>query len=107
MALREATTFAAFYSIEGDERFELGSVPIGKPISNTRIYVLDELQQPVSPGVVGEAYIGGDGLMRGHLNDTQLTRYRLVPNPFSQRQRPSSTEPETSFAIAVMATSNS
>ncbi len=57
-------------------------------VRNTRIYVLDELQQPVSGDGMGEAYIGGDGLMRGYLNDTQLTCDRLVqiPGPRAETQ---------------------
>lgn len=78
----ESTTFTTFHPVASVPN-HASSVPIGRPIANTSVYVLDGAMQPVPVGVVGELYIGGDGLARGYLHDAALTAERFVPHPFA------------------------
>ena len=64
-----------------------GTVPVGRPIANTRCHVLDACMQPVPVGVVGEIYIGGAGVAIGYLNQPELTRERFVADPFQPGDR--------------------
>ncbi len=61
------------------------SVPIGRPIANTQVYILDHYQRPVPIGVPGELYIGGAGLATGYLNQPALTAQKFIRNPFDSR----------------------
>jgi len=61
----------------------VGSVPIGRPIAGTYVYILDKQGEPVPTGVVGEIYAGGDGLARGYLNAPKLTNERFIADSFS------------------------
>jgi arthrofactin-type cyclic lipopeptide synthetase B len=75
----EATTFSTTYEIKALGK---GGIPIGRPIGNSRAYVLDARQQPVPLGVVGELYIGGAGVAKGYLNQPQLTAEKFIVDPF-------------------------
>ncbi|MGB8509396.1 MAG: amino acid adenylation domain-containing protein, partial [Pyrinomonadaceae bacterium] len=77
----ENTTFTCCHRIEDDARLD-SSIPIGHPIANTRVFILDKMQQLVPAGVTGELCVGGDGLARGYLNDAGLTAEKFIPNPF-------------------------
>ncbi|MDF5712485.1 MAG: non-ribosomal peptide synthase/polyketide synthase [Rhizonema sp. NSF051] len=78
----ENATFSSWYLVQ-DVPEGATTIPIGEPISNTQIYLLDSQQQPVGIGVPGELYIGGDGLAREYLNRTELTQEKFIPDPFS------------------------
>ena len=60
------------------------SPPIGVPLANTEVYVLDEFLQPMPEGVTGELLIGGMGVSRGYLNRSEMTQQRFIPNPFGE-----------------------
>jgi amino acid adenylation domain-containing protein len=60
------------------------NLPIGRPVANTQLYILDSLLQPVPIGVAGELYVGGVGVGRGYLNNPELTQLSFIPNPFAQ-----------------------
>ena len=80
----EATICASLHRCQVSEE---GIVPIGRPISNTRIYLLDKRMEPVPIGVTGEIYIGGAGVARGYLNRPDLTRERFIESPFVNGDR--------------------
>ncbi|MCP4221103.1 MAG: amino acid adenylation domain-containing protein, partial [bacterium] len=75
----ENTTFSATFHIDGDYS---DSIPIGSPISNSTIYILDGYGNPVPVGVPGELFTGGDGVARGYLNNPCLSAEKFLANPF-------------------------
>jgi amino acid adenylation domain-containing protein len=81
----ESTTFASWYQVT-DVADDQRAIPIGRPLSNTQLYLLDRNLEPVPAGALGEIYIGGDGVARGYLNDETLTAQRFVPDPFNNRR---------------------
>jgi amino acid adenylation domain-containing protein len=79
----ESTTFATWHEVDRVEE-AARSVPIGRPIANTEVYLLDGGFEPVPDGVTGEIYLGGDGLARGYLGRPEHTAERFVPHPFRE-----------------------
>ncbi len=75
----ENTTFSTTFLIERDYE---GSIPIGRPISNSTAYIVNKYNQLQPVGVPGELYVGGDGVARGYANRSELTAETFVPNPF-------------------------
>lgn len=76
----ETTIWSTVHEVTADD----DSIPIGRPIANTRVYVLDGAGQPVPQGVAGELYIGGAGVARGYLGRPELTAERFVPDAYSE-----------------------
>lgn len=82
----ENTVFTTTYTISDPD--QLGSTtPIGYPVPHTDVYILDEHLNWVAPGMIGELYIGGDGLAIGYLNRPDLTNEKFIPNPFRPGER--------------------
>ncbi|OHV53272.1 non-ribosomal peptide synthetase [Photorhabdus temperata] len=80
----EGTTFTTMYPIEVLPQ-DVTRIPIGQPIANTRVYLLDADGQLVPLGVIGEIYVGGDGVADGYLNRPELTAERFLVDPFSDK----------------------
>jgi amino acid adenylation domain-containing protein len=82
----ETTTFATWYPIPANQSCA-GRIPIGRPIANTEIYLLDSHLHPVPVGMAGEIWVGGEGVASGYLDRPELTAERFVPSPFVPGQR--------------------
>jgi len=78
----ECTTFATTFGIPEKQDASARSIPIGRPIADTTLYVLNARGEPVPIGVIGELFIGGQGVARGYLKRPELTAARFVPNRF-------------------------
>src|SRR5690606_13613926 len=75
----ETTVWSSSHVVEAPS----GPIPIGRPMANTQLYILDGRRKPVPVGVSGELYIAGDGVTRGYLNRAELTAERLRSDPFA------------------------
>jgi amino acid adenylation domain-containing protein len=81
----ESTTFASWY-LARNVAADATTVPIGRPIANSELYILDSNRNPVPIGIVGELYIGGAGLARGYLKRPDLTAEKFISHPFSSER---------------------
>lgn len=80
----ESTTFTSYQPIKKGAQFA-NSIPVGRPIANTQVYVLDRQMQPVPIGASGELFIGGDGLARCYWEQPDLTAEKFIPNPYNNK----------------------
>ncbi|MDP8241217.1 MAG: amino acid adenylation domain-containing protein [Candidatus Hatepunaea meridiana] len=81
----ETAVCSAFYSYDPGSNIKF--IPIGKPLPNTKVYILDKNQQPVPIGVPGELYLGGDNVARGYFKSQELTEERFIPDPYTKNSR--------------------
>ncbi|MFB6815389.1 amino acid adenylation domain-containing protein [Streptomyces sp. NPDC056347] len=81
--ITETTVHVTFRRVSQSDLYRTDS-PIGRPLAGSQVHVLDEQQQPVAPGAVGEMYVGGRGVARGYLGRPELTAQRFLPDPFGR-----------------------
>jgi amino acid adenylation domain-containing protein len=79
----ETTIWSTYYKVNSVD-ISKSLIPIGQPLANTQVYVLNENLQPTPIGVAGELYIGGDGVAQGYLNNPETTQQKFITNIFSQ-----------------------
>jgi len=84
-ASTEIGTVAAIWEVTNESLVKGDEIPIGRPVANTHIYILDRNMNPVPVGVVGEICVGASHLARGYLNRPDLTEERFIPDPFSPK----------------------
>ncbi|WP_169713530.1 non-ribosomal peptide synthetase [Paludifilum halophilum] len=84
--LTENSTFTCYYPIPSDWQGDT-FVPVGRPLPDVEVYILDQNCKPVPRGVIGELAVGGDGLSRGYLNQPHLTHEKFIPHPFKSGER--------------------
>ncbi|POO79777.1 non-ribosomal peptide synthetase [Bacillus sp. MBGLi97] len=82
----ESTVFATYHPVDELEEHTL-SVPIGKPVSNTEVYILDRTGHVQPVGIAGELCVSGEGLVKGYYNRPELTEEKFVPHPFASGER--------------------
>lgn len=82
----EDTTYSTTYKLLPNVNYK-ASIPIGKPISNTSCYILDDNLEPLPIGISGKLYVSGAGVARGYLNKPELTKERFIANPFIEGER--------------------
>ncbi|RKR04557.1 amino acid adenylation domain-containing protein [Flavobacterium sp. 90] len=82
----ECAVCVSIYKVTKND-FEKLNIPIGKPIANIKIYILDDALQPVPIGVTGKLYVSGVGVARGYLGKPELTNEKFIENPFTEEER--------------------
>jgi amino acid adenylation domain-containing protein len=82
----EVAADVTYYDVQSSEPDD--SIPLGRPIANTEIYILDRNLRPVPTGVIGDIYAGGDGLARGYFERPELTAEKFIPHPFASEPGP-------------------
>jgi len=83
----ETTIWSTLHRVDSRDLTGTAAIPVGHPLLNTSVYVLDAHHEPVPVGVVGELYIGGDGVAAGYLGKPELSRERFVSSPFVASER--------------------
>lgn len=82
----ECTDICCFYTIKESDYKNAELVPIGRPVYNTRLYILNKNNDLMPPGTIGELCIAGDGVGAGYIRDAELTKQKFIRNPFSEEE---------------------